>query len=159
MSEAPRILIIDDNPLEMILIGEAFAALAWTADIEQCTSEGAAIDSLRRSASDGQRPHLVLLDFRLNGSTSSSCLAAIRSLDGPGWAQPVVVMSSATLLPADRDECLSRGVLTVLRKPDEFSGLVRLVEGLKQFLVGDGRITEGGSVASLHPACQRTSPA
>ncbi len=86
-----RILVVEDNPAEALLIEEAFSAIASPIDLQRAATGADALACLRITAA-GWRPALVLLDDHLPDIRGPD-LAEILATD-PQYGQPLVVVLS-----------------------------------------------------------------
>ncbi|MBA3935930.1 MAG: response regulator transcription factor [Planctomycetes bacterium] len=145
MSHVPRILIIDDNPLEADLLTQAFAAARWEVSLEDHTRADSALPALAAHASAGTSPDLILLDVTLYGQPSVPVLAAIRTLDRPGKKQAVIVMSNVNPTPAIQHQYREQEAFQIIQKFSDGQSLRNFVLHLRQILTADGIIAVDGS--------------
>jgi CheY-like chemotaxis protein len=118
---AKRILIVEDNALNLELATEVLGAHGYTVLQARTAEEG-----LRLARSD--RPDLILLDVRLPGMDG---LAAVRSLkeDVRTSAIPTVAMT-AQAMTGDEAEARLAGFDAYVTKPIDTRTLPRLVTRL-----------------------------
>jgi CheY-like chemotaxis protein len=139
-----RIILVDDNRSEALLISEAFNDALWNAELEAVASGRALLAALRRHAIKGSPPHLILLDLHIPGESVTHTLASIR-------ATPTCAKMPIILVSTDRpNEAMMRtyepfGVLRILQKPLDFARTITFVKILRSFLHGTGNISAGGS--------------
>jgi CheY-like chemotaxis protein len=147
MGTIPRIMVVDDNAEEQALLEEAFASVGWTVALEWAFSVEPAARRLEELAARGHEPDLLILDIMMSGEPSLPLLARIRAL--PRLRQlPCVVMSGITPPYLLTQQYLQNGALRVLKKSNDFPGLVRFVATLRRFLVGHGSVSAGGSATT-----------
>ncbi len=147
MGSIPHILVIDDNREECDLLKEAFLVAEWSVDLESSFRMDDALNRLLAHVRNGTRPDLVLLDIMLSGEKSLPLLTDIRSHDDLRDL-PIIVMSSITPPIPIAQQYISHGVLQIITKSGDFSGLMKFVRMLKQFLVGTGDVSAGGSITA-----------
>jgi len=123
------VLVIEDNPAEALLIGEAFASVSIPVDLE-CVSTGA--DALARLllGNPGTRPTLVLMDNHLPDIRGTE-LAATLAKDAQ-YGNPRVVLLSGDVArerTGDWEDWLEKPASW-----QEWESLAR--ELLQRFLIG-----------------------
>ena len=125
-----RILIVNGNPAEIILLRTSFVQVGWDVDVEEARSGSCAIDALRRNHLGKVPIDLVMLSAQLQGQTCIDTLRIIRTYPGFGH-QPIIVWS--TYPPADDtiNRCYLLGVMKFLEVPAEASGLALMVMEIK----------------------------
>lgn len=103
---SPRVLIVDDEPLQRAFAGQVLEAVGWSA---------IAADSVEATCSAWIAPvHLVLLDLHLPGLDPKIVLPRFRALP-VGAAVPVVAFTTTRL--KDTEPLLAIGFDDVLAKP------------------------------------------
>jgi CheY-like chemotaxis protein len=113
-----RILIAEDNPADVYLIEEALREHKVPFTMTIAEDGEAAIDMI---AAGQVRPDLILLDLNMPKRSGGEVLARLRQ-DVNCQTVPVIVLTSSDS-PADREEILSLGATSYIRKPtglDEF---------------------------------------
>jgi CheY-like chemotaxis protein len=144
MAQQPRLLIVDDNDGDRMLLREAIRDTGWNADIVEASTSRQAIEALNRDGLKQTPPDLILTDFRLSGEPCVAMIRAIRAI--PGYESvPIIVMSTTKPPAAETEQCHSLGVLKVLVKAHEYTPLLKMVATLRRMLVGKGSISRGGS--------------
>ena len=126
----PRIFLVDDNPGELDLFQEAFAAIDSGAEIETSTSGYIAVARLSDLGNgvDGVLPDLVVLDIRMPLISGPDILCGIRS-QRELESLPVVMVTGAAN-QSERERCEQLGALAVIAKPDSFTGYQHLARRL-----------------------------
>lgn len=91
-----HILLVEDNPADIVLAEEVFAEVSSSARIHGVTSGQEAIDFLRKDGLHGQArtPDLILLDLNLPGMHGREVLRMIKT-DKTLKRIPVVVLTSS----------------------------------------------------------------
>lgn len=124
-----RILVVDDNPDDLDLLRLAFCRAGSSCVLTPVLGGDAAIRMLDTFETGGERPDLVLVDWKMPGVSGRDVLRAIRaraSLSG----LPVLVFSSSDD-PADVRAAYAAGATCYLTKPPglyEYHALVRDIE-------------------------------
>jgi CheY-like chemotaxis protein len=117
--ESPvHILIAEDNPADVYLIEEALREHQVPFTMTIAEDGEAAMDMI---AAGQVRPDLILLDLNMPKRSGGEVLARLRQ-DKNCQKVPVIVLTSSDS-PADREEILSLGATSYIRKPtglDEF---------------------------------------
>ncbi len=129
MTGNPRILIVDDNELNIKLCS---AILRNNYQIFTAGSAEEGLESARRIL-----PDLILMDIQLPGMDGLTATREIRS-DDDLKAIPVIALTSFAMV-GDREKALSAGCDDYLPKPIDIQGLKAMVA---RFLKGPGA---GGS--------------
>jgi CheY-like chemotaxis protein len=118
MSEAPAILVVDDEPAMCGLLAEQLRASGYAPSVAY--SVGEALDLIR-----GDRFRAVLSDIRLKGENGFELLRAVRQL---GRSLPVILMTSFGSDATER-RAQAEGAVAFLRKP---FGVAELREALQR---------------------------
>jgi len=140
MTETPRarpvILLVDDNPHDVILIRLAFRKVGII-DTIQLAKDGA--EAMRYINGDDKYsdrrtyppPTLVLLDLKMPGANGFEVLKWIRSQEA--FESLVVVVMSGSRDDADIHRAYELGANSYLIKPTKFEDLVKMMESLKDY--------------------------
>jgi CheY-like chemotaxis protein len=88
------ILLVEDNPADVLLTREALADSAICLDLRVAVDGRGALEELRRNSDDDRLPDLVLLDVQLPGMSGHDVLRTIKA-DNDLGALPVVMLSSS----------------------------------------------------------------
>src|SRR5436190_4921601 len=140
MTESPRarpvILLVDDNPHDVILIRLAFRKVGII-DTIQLAKDGA--EAMRYINADDKYsdrrtyppPTLVLLDLKMPGANGFEVLKWIRSNEA--FENLVVVVMSGSRDDADIHRAYELGANSYLIKPTKFEDLVKMMESLKDY--------------------------
>ncbi|MDX1952527.1 MAG: response regulator [Verrucomicrobiota bacterium] len=132
----PVILLVDDNPHDVILIRLAFRKVGII-DTIQLVKDGA--EAMRYIQGEGiyadrdhyPQPTLVLLDLKMPQTSGFRVLEWIRSHDE--LAQLIVVVMSGSRDDADIKRAYELGANSYLVKPTKFEDLVKMMESLKDY--------------------------
>ncbi len=118
-NRARSILIVEDDPLDVILIRDSLATLAADEAIVVCDDGAEAISWLRQTAENvrghPRLPLLVLVDLRLPRVDGVTVITWIRRQ--PRLANLPVVAISGSLDPADVENAFAAGADEFLTKP------------------------------------------
>ncbi|HWF46470.1 MAG TPA: response regulator [Bryobacteraceae bacterium] len=122
MSNRTKILIIEDNPGDVLLVSEALLHKGIEAEIQHVETASAAIAAVQGiHANSPSIPELILLDYSLPGGTAPDVLLAIQR--NPVLAGVPRAVLTCSVAPKDRERALSAGADVFVYKPadlDEF---------------------------------------
>ena len=131
-SHAERVLVVDDNPVNLQVASAMLARLGYPHDT---AADGeSALQAIEAALLANQPYAIVLLDSHMPRMDGRACAQAIRARWG--GAAPVLIGISASTLGEDRRRCLEAGMSDYLPKPLE---LERLARALLQWAAGDSR--------------------
>jgi DNA-binding NtrC family response regulator len=122
---APRVLVVDDEPLVRWAIGETLRTAGYEVD-----GAGDADGTLHALVESAGEPDVVLLDVRLPDCSDLSLLEAVRLL---APAATVILMTSYGT-PEMRERATGLGAACVLDKPFDVDSLDSLISGLRRQL-------------------------
>lgn len=131
--DAPRLLLVDDDPGAMRLLELACRELDPPVETLVARDGGEALDVLhgRGDHADGPRPDVVILDLDLPRVGGRDVLREIRTTEALS-AMPVVVLSQnddeETI-----EECYRLGANAYVVKPRDYEGLLQAVETVSTF--------------------------
>jgi PAS domain S-box-containing protein len=109
LSSPKRILIVEDNVINQIVVRRMAEKLGHVVDVVQ---DGAtAVQQARKVRYD-----LVLTDLNMPGIDGLQLTRLIRNLPAPGNAVPIIALT-ASATADDRDACLAAGMNDYLSKP------------------------------------------
>ncbi|MBA3684475.1 MAG: response regulator [Planctomycetes bacterium] len=130
----PCIVIIDDNPADIELVGIAFGMRGISVHMRTAGDGEQGIALLARLEGERLIPRLVLLDLNMPGVSGFEVLAFIRGRAALA-TMPVIVFSSTTA-PRDRVRSIELGATDFMAKPDDLSALLVLVDRLGIYVTG-----------------------
>src|ERR1041384_3787098 len=119
----PKILHVEDNPDDVMLVGLAFKKAMANVQLEVATDGEKALAALGNSS---PRPACVLLDVKLPSISGFEILAWIRNQ--PRLKRLPVIMLTSSVLPADINRAYDLGANSYLVKPLELDALILLAK-------------------------------
>ena len=120
----PKILHVEDNPDDVMLVGLAFRKAGSPATLEVATDGEKAIAALGNSPNS--LPACVLLDIKLPSISGFDVLSWIRGQ--PRFKRLPVIMLTSSSLPSDINRAYDLGANSYLVKPAELDSLVTLAK-------------------------------
>lgn len=136
-----EILLVEDDPGDVLITREAFAEHKVSNRLTVCTDGGEALRFLRQEGehAGATRPDIVLLDLNLPGVDGRTVLEVIHA-DPTLNDIPVVVLTSSV---AEEDFLRSHElrVDTYIAKPVDFASLMHVVRRIETFFVSVRRAT------------------
>lgn len=129
-SPALEVLLVEDNPGDVLLTEEAFQEMSATVHLHVVGDGVAAMQFLRREEaySDAPLPDLILLDLNLPTMTGSEVLEFIK--DDPELRRIPVVILTTSSAESDVVRCYDLHANCYVTKPidfDDFASALRLV--------------------------------
>jgi CheY-like chemotaxis protein len=138
MTENPRpvILLVDDNPHDVVLIRLAFRRVGIIDTIHLVKDGTEAMRYIRGEGAYADRhqfpiPTLVLLDLKMPQTSGFDVLSWIR--EQPALANVVIVVMSGSRNDEDIERAYALGANAFLTKPTRFEEMVRMMESLKDY--------------------------
>jgi CheY-like chemotaxis protein len=141
-SARPVILLVDDNPHDVVLIRLAFRKVGIIDTIQLVKDGAEAIRYINGGEPYSDRvkyppPTLLLLDLKMPGANGFEVLKWIRSQDH--LDSLVVVVMSGSREDADIHRAYELGANSYLVKPTKFEDLVKMMESLKDYRNWQGK--------------------
>lgn len=131
--QAAEILLVEDNPGDILLTRKAFKSSKILNSLHVVTDGTAALNFLRRQGeySEAPRPDLILLDINLPGLDGHEVLAAIKA-DEDLCQIPVVMLTSSD---HERDIAASykNHANSYICKPPTLAGLSKALNSLQDY--------------------------
>lgn len=126
-----RILLIEDNPADVMLVKEVLEEHNIAAELQVISSGEAALSYWGRFGSDREisRPDLVLLDLNLPHCGGLEVLERIRKT--PASADLNVIVVSSSFSPVDMDRARALGIQEYFRKPTHLGEFMQLGRVIK----------------------------
>ena len=124
----PRlILLVDDDPDDLMLIKEAITSIDGKFDFQEATDGRHALSYLRALDSVHQHPCLIVVDINMPVLGGRDLLAIIKN--DPGLKHIPVVIFSTSSNPADAEYCSQFGA-ELITKPFDMSLLIEAARRL-----------------------------
>ncbi len=120
-----KILHVEDNPDDVLLVAMAFRKAGVVAKLEVATDGQKAIAALTNGAMTAP-PACVLLDVKLPVLSGLEVLSWIRQQ--PKLKRLPVVMLTSSLLPSDINQAYDLGANSYLVKPPNLEALIELAK-------------------------------
>lgn len=122
------VMMVDDDPLDCMLVKNAFAKLDMPINLSICESGAAALELLASHANDDTLPDGFLLDINMPGMSGIDLLQTMKE-DKRLRQIPVIMFSSS-----DRDQdiaaCYDKQAAGYIKKPEQHAVLQDLVANL-----------------------------
>jgi CheY-like chemotaxis protein len=136
LPDRPVILLVDDNPHDVILIRLAFRKVGIIDTIKLVKDGVEAMRYLNGEGSYGDRylhpvPTLMLLDLNMPQTSGFEVLKWIRAK--PQFERLTIVVMTGSKDTEDIQRAYSLGADSYLVKPTKFSDLVKMMEALKAY--------------------------
>ena len=121
---APRLLLVEDNPADVMLLEMAFQDTGTSADMEVCRDGEQAIEKIASQPP----PDAVILDLNVPRRDGLEVLEAIR--ESASWKSVPVMVFTACFAPRDREQVAGFGA-GFIRKPQSYSGFLDIATRLR----------------------------
>ena len=128
LSTTMEILLVEDNPADVVLMQEALFEIKAEAELSVATSGEEALVRLRRAQA---LPDLVILDLNLPGKHGTVVLEEMKG-DPTMRHVPVIVLSSSGD-QRDVKAVYDRNGNCFVRKPGEYDEFVEVMDRLEKF--------------------------
>jgi two-component system, chemotaxis family, response regulator Rcp1 len=132
----PQVLLVDDNPADVVLTQEALAGGRHESRISNVVDGEEAMAFLRRAGPYGNaaRPDLVILDLNLPRKDGRAVLADIRA-DEHLRTIPIVVFSTSRSM-RDIARSYELGANCYVGKPGNLQDFFRVMRSIEEFWIG-----------------------
>ena len=131
--ELPVILVAEDDPDDRFLIEQAFRASGFSDRLFFVEDGVELLDYLfgreQYAANESTRPGCLLLDLKMPRMDGREALQEIRQ--NPEYADLPILILSTSDSENDKQYCSELGVCDYVTKPDNFAGLLALVDKTK----------------------------
>lgn len=133
-NRAPRILLVEDNPADVLLFREALEEHAVACDLF-VASDGEKAFQFIESAEAGDRPYpeLIVLDLNLPKRTGHEVLHRLRKSELMSDI-PVAILSSSAA-PQDREHTETLGISAYLVKPAKLEDFMKIGKVIQNLLL------------------------
>jgi chemotaxis family two-component system response regulator Rcp1 len=139
-----ELLVVDDNPADVALVGEALAGSKHHTHINSVRDGAEALAFLgrREKFASAVRPDLVILDLNLPKRDGLSVLAAMKA--GPDLRRIPVVIFSTSELRKDVVRSYEMGANCYVRKPVNLNDFFSAVKSIEEFWFGSAVLPPQG---------------
>lgn len=134
MTNAPTILVVEDEEDSVLLLESAFRKAQFVNPVHRVSHGALAIEYLKQAVAKEQPvplPALILLDLKLPLVSGLEVLKWIRA--HPLLYSRIVIVFSASAEPRDIAEAYRAGANSYLVKPTNLSSLTELAIGLRSY--------------------------
>lgn len=118
--QALKILVAEDNPMNMMLIAEVLRKMGIS--IIKATSGDEAV-----ALTEAQRPDLIFMDIHMPGMDGHTAARTIRAMARPMSSIPIIALT-ANAMKEDRDRCMAAGMNGFITKPFRVSDIELVIE-------------------------------
>lgn len=125
-----RLLVVEDNEINQLVIAEQLKELGIEADLVQNGSE--AVERYVRSQSSEKGYDLILMDCQMPVMDGYEATAAIRKLGKDALTVPIIALT-ANALAGEREKCVLAGMNDYLTKPVSVEQLGKCI---RRYLIG-----------------------
>jgi len=115
-----RVLVVEDNLINRLVVEEILSQAGFTVDVEP--DGQAAIEHVA-----DRLPDLVLMDLQMPDMGGIEAARRIWALSDDAARLPIVALT-ADAMAADRQQCLAAGMVDHIAKPFDPHGLIRTVD-------------------------------
>ena len=123
-----KILLVEDNPGDVMLVQEALDAAQLSFELTRCENVTTALRTISGYlADDGNVPDLLLLDYNLPGGEARTVLRA--AIANPKLTRTRKAVITSSMSPRDREDALQNGAEWVIRKPADLDLFLTEVGG------------------------------
>lgn len=125
-----KILHVEDNPDDVMLVALAFRKAGVDASLEVATDGDKAIAALKNGG-EPSGPSCVLLDLKLPSISGLEVLSWIRQQ--PHLKRLPVIMLTSSLIPGDINNAYDLGANSYLIKPADLESLISLAKTIDHY--------------------------
>jgi chemotaxis family two-component system response regulator Rcp1 len=142
MRRMPEILIVDDNPADLVLVRESLAETIHQSRVHSVPDATTALAYLRREGKYSMtvRPDLVILDLNMPQLDGHRVLTTIRA--NSGLRQIPVVIFSSSGSNNDIARSYSLGANCYVSKPGDLKRFFSAVRAIEEFFFGYARLPQ-----------------
>lgn len=139
----PAILLVDDNPHDVVLLRLAFRRVGIIDPIKLVNDGTEAVRYLKGEGVYGDRhayptPTLMLLDLNMPQTSGFEVLRWVRAQ--PNFSRMMVVVLTGSKQNEDIRRAYELGANSYLSKPTKFSDLVKITQSLKAYCTMPGAV-------------------
>lgn len=126
-----RILLVEDNEADVVLMQEALRAAGLSHDLTIATDGERALESMRV---DSRRPDLVLLDLNLPRKDGREVLEEAKG--DPALASMPIIVLTTSQSPRDVNFAYEHRANAYVRKPNGLDSLIGVAHSIRDFWLG-----------------------
>ena len=135
-----KLLIIEDNPGDVVLIGEALESTGIDFRLQHCETAIAALQTVRGyETASKDVPDIILLDYNLPAGTALDILLAIK--ENPSLSGVKTAVVTCSVAPKDREQALEAGADLFVYKPSDFDQFLESIRTAVLTLLDQPRCT------------------
>jgi chemotaxis family two-component system response regulator Rcp1 len=136
MKPLPQVLLVDDNPADVVLAREALAGGKHRSRISHVEDGEEAMEFLRRTGRfvNEVRPDLMILDLNLPRKNGRAVLAEMRA-DARLRTIPIVVFSTSRAM-LDIERSYQLGANCYVSKPGNLDDYFHVLQSIEEFWFG-----------------------
>src|SRR5215203_4938225 len=123
-----RILMVDDDPDDRMVMDEAFLEIGYDAEVKKFI-EGKAMLRYLEQVEPSFYPSLIVLDNTIAAMDATDILSQLKS--NPSYKQIPVVIYTTGLSPAKKEQLLSAGAYACFEKGGSMKEVVQLAKELR----------------------------
>jgi two-component system, chemotaxis family, response regulator Rcp1 len=140
-----NILLVDDNPADVVLMQEALVAGRYQSHISNVVDGKQAMAFLNRLGQYGNaaRPDLVILDLNLPKKNGRAVLAEIKT-DVRLRTIPVIILSASRSM-MEIVRCYELGANCYVSKPGNLEDYFHMVKSIEEFWFGSASLPREGN--------------
>ncbi len=133
MNSAPEILLVDDNPGDVVLVRESLAETSHQSRVHFVVGADEAINFLRRRGryTHTVRPDLMILDLNLPNHDGHKVLAEVKAI--PELSHIPVVVFSSSASQQDIVRSYELGANCYVSKPGDLKRFFSAVRAIEEF--------------------------
>ena len=128
-----RVLVVEDDPGDVLMIREAFQATGRPRTIDVAGDGQEALEYLRAAVGQDpdKRPDVILLDLNMPRVNGHDTLVALKADDS--WREIPVVVFTTSRHQADIRDSYRRYASAYVPKPVDLDGFTRTIERIDEF--------------------------
>ena len=119
-SFTPKVLIVDDNPINLILAKTVILKILPNAMIAQAMNGNHAIEAYRK-----EQPDIIFMDIQMPELNGYEATAAIRQLETDNPI-PIIALTAGTVM-GEKERCLAAGMNDYVSKPFVLAAIEKIV--------------------------------
>lgn len=129
-----RVLVVEDNSPDVVLINEALSEAGLDCDITQVRDGDEATELLVNADGRGPQYDLIILDLNMPRVGGLEVLSRVRAV--PRWKETPILVLTSSLSPQERDQAKNLGSSEYVRKAaDLYEFLDSVGKAAKRLLV------------------------